>query len=187
MAAAGLGGVICPVHRAPDHTMWTLLQSVRRARRGAVAVEFALTFLPILYLFAGVTDLGLEYYREVGLSNTVAAASAYAEATDQSTQLVTEANIKTALQNAAAQSMPGMTVTPGAACYSISVTATSWTASSSNLVPCSSPAGACVTSATTIKYAEITLSTVYNSPLPSGLSIAGSQTLSTLAWVPLSC
>lgn len=167
--------------------MWTLIDSARRARRGAVAVEFALTFLPILYLFAGVTDLGLEYYREVGLSNTIAAAAAYAEATDQSTQSVTEANIETALQNAAAQSMPGMAVTTGAACYSISVTATSWTSTSSNLVPCSSPAGACVTSATAIKYAKITLSTVYHSPLPSGLSIAGSQTLSTLTWVPLSC
>ena len=179
--------------------MWTLLDSVRRARRGAVAVEFALTFLPILYLFAGVTDLGIAYYREIGLSNAVAAAAAYAQATDYSTvtvagssetptaSTVTAANVETVLQDAAAQSMPGVTVTPSAACYSFPVNTTTFTSNSTDAVPCNG--SSCVTSATTIKYVEIGLSTTYYPLFPSlsRVGTEGSQPLSKVAWVPLGC
>jgi Flp pilus assembly protein TadG len=162
--------------------MWTLLHRVRRARRGVAAVEFALTFPAVLYLFSGVTDFGLVYYREIALSNAVSAAAQYAEVTGQNTASVTESDVETVLRDAAAQSMPGVQVNANAACYSVSDTATTWS-TSGQVVSCSG--SSCVTNATTIKYLWISLSATYNAILP--LSMVGSPTLSKTIWIPLPC
>ncbi|HUN42563.1 MAG TPA: TadE/TadG family type IV pilus assembly protein [Acetobacteraceae bacterium] len=176
--------------------MWTLIHRVRCARRGVAAVEFALTFPIMLYLFSGVTDLGFAYFREVALSNAVSAAAQFAEVTDQDTMQLAGNNpqsqgttvhatdIETALRNAAAQTMPGVTVTPQVACYSVSVSATSWPTNNTSAIPCDGTT--CVTSATTIKYVEINLSTVYNGLLPFWSKVE-SPTLSQTTWVPLAC
>jgi len=168
--------------------MWTLLESVRRARRGAVAVEFALTFLPVLYLFAGVTNIGLAYYQEVAISNAVGAAAQYAEVNSETSAPVTEADVEAVLTDAAKQSMPDVTVHSSAVCYGFPVTTTTWTANASDKVSCSG--GTCVTSSTTIKYVEITGYTTYEGILPwswMGEATTFSPTLSKTAWIPLGC
>jgi len=148
------------------------------AGRGVAAVEFALTFPVILYLFAGVTDLGLVYYRQCALSTAVGAAAEYALLQDQNSGGVTEANVRTVLSGVAAQSMPNASVTPAAACYCVSGTATTAWSTTDTSVSCSS---ACATGS---KYAYLSLSTSYTPILPWSM-LSSPTTLSKTAWIPM--
>jgi len=159
--------------------MRTWLHWGRHSRRGVAALEFALTFPVVLYLFSGVADLGIVYYRQIALSSSVSAAAHYADVTDQKTGSVTATNVQTVLQNAAAQSMPSTTVNASAACYCITGTATSdWNTSSP--IACS---GSCGSGTTSMKYMLITLTHSYNAILP--WSMVGSPTLKASTWLPL--
>jgi len=159
--------------------MRTLLHWGRRARRGVAAVEFALTFPVVLYLFSGLTDLGIVYYREVALSSAISAATQYAEVTDQSTGTVTTTNVQTVLTNAAVQSMPSTTVNASAACYCITGTATTaWNTSSP--IACS---GSCGSGTTSMKYMLVSATHTYHAIFP--WSMVGSPTISESTWIPL--
>lgn len=160
--------------------MRTMLHLFRRARRGVAAVEFALTFPVVLYLFAGVTDFGFVDHEQIGMSGAVSAAAQYAELTDQnSSGSLTAANVQTVMQNAAAQSMPNVTVTATAACYCITGTATtSW-----NTTSPTSCNVTCAGAPNTMKYMYLSLRTTYNAIFP--MSMVGSPTLSKTTWIPL--
>lgn len=155
----------------------------RRRDRGVAAIEFAVT-LPILLAFlGGVTDFGISYYAQDCLSSVVAAGAGYATLADQSTGSVTAANIETAMQGAASQSLPTFTVTVSAsdptACYCITGTSP---ASQITAATCGS---ACLSGGIAGKYVELTASTTYNPILPSYSMLTGTTALSKSAWVPL--
>ena len=162
-----------------------MLHLCLRARRAVAAVEFALTFPVVLYLFAGVTDFGFVYYREVGLSTAVSAAAQFAELCDDNGNTVVETTVESVMRNAAAQSLPGVTPTATAACYCITTTTTSTTWNNpGSAIPCSSTCtGASSSPPTALKYLELTLTTTYNSFLP--WSMVGSPTLTKTTWLPL--
>jgi Flp pilus assembly protein TadG len=163
--------------------MKALFRWCRFAGRGVAAIEFAIAF-PILLLFlGGVTDFGIVYYRQSCLSAAVAAGAQYANLTDQTSPPVTAANIQTVMQNAAAQSMPSVTVTATATnpalCYCI-------TGSSPNSTLTATICGAsCASGGTAGKYVQLTLTHNYTPLLPSLSKLVGTQTLSKSAWVPL--
>jgi Flp pilus assembly protein TadG len=164
--------------------MKTLLRWGRFAARGVAAVEFAIT-LPILLLFmGGVTDFGIIYYRQAGLSAAVAAGAQYANLTDQLSPPVTAANIQTVLTAAAAQSLGSnitviATASNPATCYCITGSSPSSTVTST---ACGST---CTSGGTAGKYVQLTLSTNYAPMFPLLSQITGTQTLSKTAWVPL--
>lgn len=154
------------------------LRPLRRHVRGVAAVEFALTFPIILYLFAGVTDFGLYFYRDSCISTAMAAAAQYALVQDESGGVVA-ANVQTVLQNAVAQNMRQASVTTTAACYCVSGSAT--TAWNTNTpVSCN---GSCATGAQ--KYIYLTV-TYTNQALMPGLSkLHPSTPIPKQMWLPL--
>jgi Flp pilus assembly protein TadG len=164
--------------------MMTLLRWCRLAARAVAAVEFAIA-LPLLVLFmGGVTDFGIIYYRQSGLSTAVAAGAEYASLTDQRSPPVTEANIQTVMTAAAAQSLgSNITVTSTASnpatCYCITGTSPSSTLTSAT---CGTT---CTSGGTAGKYVQLTLSTNYAPIFPLLSMVSGTQTLSKTAWVPL--
>ncbi|HUB10733.1 MAG TPA: TadE family protein [Acetobacteraceae bacterium] len=160
----------------------------KRRSRAVAAVEFALTFPAVLYFFAGVTDFGLVYSRQIGLSAAVAAGAQYAALTDQGQVGVSTANVQTVMQNVAAQTIPGASVTASAACYCITGDATTaWTTSSPSAVCTGSGTGACSGTGNppnTLRYMQVSLSSTYSAILPV-FSMVGSPTLSQTTWIPL--
>jgi Flp pilus assembly protein TadG len=162
--------------------MTALLRWCRSAGRAVAAVEFAI-ILPILLLFmGGVADFGIIYYRESCLSTAVAAAAQYASVTDESNPPVTAANIQTVMTKAAAQSMPGVAVTPTASnpalCYCITGSSPNSTLTSATC------ATACTSGGTAGKYVQLTLTSTYV-PLVLSMINSGGITLNQTAWVPL--
>ncbi len=163
--------------------MKALLRWCRLAARGVAAVEFAITLPILLFFLGGVTDFGIVYYRQSCLSTAVAAGAEYASLTDQRSPPVTAANIQTVMTNAAAQSMPGLTVTSTASnpalCYCI-------TGASPNSTLTSATCGsACASGGTAGKYVQLTLTHNYTPMLPTLSQLVGTQTLTKTAWVPL--
>ncbi len=113
----------------------------------------------------------------------MAAGAQYANLTDQRSPPVTAANIQTVMTNAAAQSMPGLTVTSTASnpalCYCI-------TGSSPNSTLTATTCGnTCTSGGTAGKYVQLTLTYNYTPMLPLLSKVSGTQTLTQTAWVPL--
>lgn len=156
-----------------------------RGGRAVVAVEFAIT-LPILLAFlGGVTDFGLVFYRQNCLAQALAAGAAYASVTyETGPSNLTAANIKTVMKNAAAQSMPGVSVTANAqnlgTCYCIS-----GTSPNSTITAAASCGTSCPSGGNSENYVYLTLSTTYKAILPLYSLLGGSTTLTESAWVPL--
>jgi Flp pilus assembly protein TadG len=153
------------------------------AARGVAAVEFAITLPILLFFMGGVTDFGIAYYRQSCLSTAVAAGAEYASLTDQRSPPVTAANIRTVMQNAAAQSMPSITVTATATdptlCYCITGS------SPSSTLTAATCGTTCTSGGTAGKYVELTLTHNYTALLPLLSMMQGTTVLSKTAWVPL--
>lgn len=153
-----------------------------RSGRAVVAVEFALT-LPILLLFLGaVTDFGIVYYIQGGLSSVIAAGAAYATITDENNGSVAQTDIQTAMRGAAAQSLPGFSVTVAAGnpaqCYCLTGSAPAQMSTATCGSTCSSGGSAG-------KYVQLTATVTYQAMLPAYSMLGGSTVLSKSAWVPL--
>ena len=154
---------------------------LRSSDHGVAAVAFALTFPILLYLFAGVTDFGLVFFRQSCLSTALAAGAQYAVLQDQASGAVTESNIQTVMQNAATQAMANVSVSAVAACYCITGTATTaW--NTNNPISCS---GTCSGGVSVQKYVYLTLTTNYQAIMPGFSKLAGTTTLRKTAWIPL--
>jgi len=163
--------------------MRALLRWCVFAVRGVAAVEFAITLPILLFFMGGVTDFGIVYYRQSCLWTAVAAGAQYASLTDQRSPPVTAANVQTVMQNAAAQAMPGLTVTATASnpavCYCITGSSPSSTLTSAT---CGTT---CAAGGTAGKYVQLTLTHNYTPILPALSKLVGTQTLTKTAWVPL--
>ncbi|HVC62348.1 MAG TPA: TadE family protein [Acetobacteraceae bacterium] len=163
--------------------MNALLRWCGCAGRGVAAIEFAIT-LPILLLFlGGVTDFGIVYYRQISLSSAVAAGAEYAMLADQRGQTLTQATMQTVMQNAAAQTLPGGTVTATATnpavCYCMTGSSPS---SVLTAVTCGSY---CASGAAAAKYVQLSLAYNYDAILPIYSQLAATTTLTASTWVPL--
>jgi Flp pilus assembly protein TadG len=171
--------------------MKAILDWCRFAVRGFAAVEFAIA-LPILMLFlAGVSDFGIIYYRQSCLSTAIAAGAEYAMLTDirneqSSGPALTVANIQTVMVNAAAQSMPNITVSAVATdptlCYCMT-----GSSPNSTLTAAATCTSTCASGAAPTRYVELTVTHLYTPLLPlySMLNANGTTRLTKTAWVPL--